>query len=261
MITKRIIPCLDMTQGFVVKGIKFESFREAGDPVELAEIYDKQGADELVFLDITATVNNRSILLDVVKRTAVKVTIPFSVGGGVRSVDDMRQILKNGADKVSVNTGSVRNPELIKECANIFGSQCVVLSLDAKKGNNKSWNVFIDGGRTDSGLKAYDWAKEAVRLGCGEILLTSIDQDGTKEGFAVDLTKIISEAVSVPVIASGGGGKLADFYDVFTKGKADAALAASLFHFRELTISQVKNYLNNRGVSVRLEEYEDKNKF
>lgn len=242
-----------MTEGKVVKGIKFEAFRDAGDPVELAEIYDKQGADELVFLDITATVDNRPILLDVVKRTAVKVTIPFSVGGGVRSVDDMRQILINGADKVSVNTGSVRNPELIKKCANTFGSQCVVLSLDAKKVRPKIWNVFIDGGRTDAGLNAIEWAKEAVRIGCGEILLTSIDQDGTKTGFDVELTKIISEAVSVPVIASGGGGKLSDFYDIFSKGKADAALAASLFHFNELTVLQIKDYLEKKGIEVRNE--------
>lgn len=253
MITKRIIPCLDMTEGKVVKGIMFESFRDAGDPVELAALYDSQGADELVFLDITATVENRPILIDIVKRTAEEITIPFSVGGGIRSVNDMRQILMNGADKVSVNTGAVRSPQLIKECANTFGSQCVVLSLDAKRVGRNNWHAFIDGGNTDSGLSALDWAREAVRLGCGEILLTSIDQDGTKKGFAVELTEIISGAVSVPVIASGGGGKLSDFYEVFNKGKADAALAASLFHFKELTVGQVKEYLNKRGVLVRLD--------
>ena len=252
MLTKRIIPCLDMTEGKVVKGIKFEAFRDAGDPVELAEIYDKQGADELVFLDITATVDNRPILLDVVKRTAVKVTIPFSVGGGVRSVDDMRQILINGADKVSVNTGGFLSPRLITQCAKEFGSQCVVLSLDAKKVGKNRWNVFINGGTTDTGVSAIEWAKKAVSLGAGEILLTSIDTDGMKKGFDIELTKIISKNVNVPIIASGGAGKIEDFFEIFEKGKADAALAASLFHFGELTIKEVKNYLRNKKIPVRI---------
>lgn len=251
MLAKRIVPCLDMTQGKVVKGIQFVNFRDAGDPVKLAKEYDKQGADELVFLDITATVENRDILLDVVRRTAKEVTIPFSVGGGIRTVSDMRMILRAGADKVSVNTGAFRNPKLISDCAKEFGSQCVVLSLDAKKVGSNRWNVFINGGRTDTGVSAVDWSKTATKLGAGEILLTSIDTDGTKEGFNVELTKKISQAVTVPIIASGGAGKLDDFVEIFKKGFADAALAASLFHFKELTIQQVKNYLRERSILVR----------
>ncbi|MBI2611709.1 imidazole glycerol phosphate synthase subunit HisF [Candidatus Gottesmanbacteria bacterium] len=251
MLTKRIIPCLDMTQGKVVKGIQFVSFRDAGDPVKLAKIYDQQDADELVFLDITATVENRPILLDVVRRTAKEVTIPFSVGGGIRTVEDMRMILRAGADKVSVNTGALKNPKLISDCAKEFGSQCVVLSMDVKKISASRWNVFINGGRTDTGMDAVSWAKSATRLGAGEILLTSIDSDGTKNGFDVELTKRVSNAVTVPVIASGGAGKLEDFYSVLTKGKADAALAASLFHFKELTIQKVKDYLKVKNISIR----------
>lgn len=251
MLTKRIIPCLDMTEGKVVKGVQFVNFRDAGDPVELAKEYDKQGADELVFLDITATVENRDILLDVVRRTAKQVTIPFSVGGGIRSVEDMRMILRAGADKVSVNTGGFKNPQLITDCAKEFGSQCVVLSLDAKKVGKDRWNVFINGGRTDTGVSAIEWAKTATKLGAGEILLTSIDTDGTKKGFNVELTRRVSKAVSVPIIASGGAGKLDDFFEIFKKGKADAALAASLFHFGELTIQEVKDYLKDRGIAVR----------
>lgn len=251
MLAKRIIPCLDMTEGKVVKGIQFVNFRDAGDPVMLAEKYDKEGADELVFLDITATVENRNILVDVVRKTAEKVTIPFSVGGGIRTVSDMRQILRAGADKVSVNTGAFKNPQLIADCANAFGNQCVVLSLDARKVADGGWNVFINGGRTDTGVSAIEWVKTAVSLGAGEILLTSIDTDGTKEGFNIELTKKISKIVSVPVIASGGAGKLEDFSLVLTEGEADAALAASLFHFKELTISDVKNYLRNKEVPVR----------
>ncbi len=251
MITKRIIPCLDMTEGKVVKGIMFEIFRDAGDPVKLAEKYDREGADELVFLDITATVENRQILLEVVRKTAEKVTIPFSVGGGVRSVDDMREILRAGADKVSVNTGAFKNPKLITNSANTFGSQCVVLSLDARRVGDGRWNVFINGGRTDTGFSAISWAKEAVSFGVGEILLTSIDSDGTKNGFDIELTKKVSGQVSVPVIASGGAGELADFAKVLMKGKADAALAASLFHFKELTIADVKNYLKKENIPVR----------
>ena len=250
MLAKRIIPCLDMTQGRVVKGIQFVNFRDAGDPVKLAKEYDKQGADELVFLDITATVENRDILLDVVRKTAKEVVIPFSVGGGVRTVSDMRTILRAGADKVSVNTGAFKNPKLISDCAKEFGSQCVVLSLDGKK-VGKDWNVFINGGRTDTSVSAIDWAKKAVKFGAGEILLTSIDTDGTKKGFNVALTRQVSQAVSVPVIASGGAGKLKDFVEIFNKGFADAALAASLFHFGELTIQEVKDYLNERDIPVR----------
>ena len=252
MITKRIIPCLDMTEGKVVKGIQFVNFRDAGDPVVMAKEYDKQGADELVFLDITATTENRNILLDVVRRTAKEVSIPFSVGGGIRSIEDMRLVLENGADKVAVNTGGFNNPKLIKDCANYFGSQCVVLSLDARQIKKNRWNVFINGGKTDTGISAVKWAKKAVSLGAGEILLTSIDTDGMKRGFDIGLTKMISKNVNVPIIASGGAGKIEDFFEIFKKGKADAALAASLFHFGELTINQVKNYLKNRNIPVRL---------
>ena len=251
MLAKRIVPCLDMTQGKVVKGIQFVDFRDAGDPVKLAKQYSDEGADELVFLDITATVENRDILLDVVRRTAEVVTIPFSVGGGIRTVEDMRMILRAGADKVSVNTGAFKNPELISDCAKEFGSQCVVLSLDARKVGPDRWNVFINGGRTDTGVSTVGWAKKAVKLGAGEILLTSIDTDGTKLGFNVELTKKVSEAVSVPVIASGGAGKLDDFVEIFKKGKADAALAASLFHFGDLTIKDLKNYLRSKRIPIR----------
>lgn len=251
MLAKRVVPCLDMTQGKVVKGIQFVNFRDAGDPVKLAKIYSDEGADELVFLDITATVENRDILLDVVRRTAKVVTIPFSVGGGIRTVEDMRMILRAGADKVSVNTGAFKNPKLISDCTKEFGSQCVVLSLDARKVGPKKWNVFINGGRTDTGVSAIDWAKKAVKLGAGEILLTSIDTDGTRQGFNIELTKRISEAVSVPVIASGGAGKLEDFVEIFEKGNADAALAASLFHFGELTIKQLKDYLRSKDIPIR----------
>ena len=251
MTTKRIIPCLDMTEGKVVKGIQFVNFRDAGDPVVLAKRYSETGADELVFLDITATVENRPILLDVVERTAKNVTIPFSVGGGIRTVEDMRQLLRAGADKVSVNAGAVTNPTLITECANAFGNQCVVLSLDAKQVAPGRWNAFIKGGEKDSGLSAIDWAKQATQLGAGEILLTSIDQDGTKNGFNIELTRAVSQNVSVPVIASGGAGKKEDFLDIFTKGEADAALAATLFHFDELTIYDLKQYLKAQRVLIR----------
>jgi len=251
MLAKRIVPCLDMTQGKVVKGIQFVNFRNAGDPVKLAKKYSDEGADELVFLDITAAVENRDILLNVVRRTAEVVTIPFSVGGGIRTVEDMRMILRAGADKVSVNTGAFKNPKLISDCAKEFGSQCVVLSLDAKKVRKNRWNVFINGGGTDTGVSAIEWAKKATELGAGEILLTSIDTDGMKEGFNLELTRRVSEAVNIPVIASGGAGKLADFTDVFKIGKADAALAASLFHFGELTIKDLKNYLRSKKIPIR----------
>lgn len=251
MIKKRIIPCLDMTEGKVVKGIQFINFRDAGDPVVLAKKYNNEGADELTFLDITATTENRSILLDVVSRTAKEVTIPFSVGGGIRSVSDMRMILRAGADKVSINTGAVVNPALISECANAFGTQCVILSLDAKYVGPGRWNVFINGGTKDTGISALTWAKKAVQKGVGEILLTSIDTDGMKRGFNIPLTQQIVRAVSVPVIASGGAGKKKDFLEVFKNGGADAALAASLFHFGELSIPELKTYLKNEGVPVR----------
>lgn len=251
MLAKRIIPCLDMTEGKVVKGVQFVNFRDAGDPVKLAKEYDKQGADELVFLDITATIENRDILLDVVRRTAKEVTIPFSVGGGVRTVSDMRTILRAGADKVSVNTGAFKNPKLISDCAKEFGSQCVVLSLDARKVGTNEWNVFINGGRTETNVSAIAWAKKAVKLGAGEILLTSIDTDGTKKGFNIELTSRVSKAVTVPVIASGGAGKLDDFVEIFKKGFADAALAASIFHFGELTVQDVKDYLKKRRIPIR----------
>lgn len=254
MLTKRIVPCLDMTEGRVVKGIQFETFRDAGDPVDLAARYDKEGADELVFLDITATVENRNILLDVVEKTAKTVSIPFSVGGGVRSVDDIRKILRAGADKVSVNTGGFLMPQLIADGANQFGSQCIVLSSDVKKVGTNRWHVFINGGRTDTGIDIRDWVKKAVNLGAGEILLTSIDQDGTKKGFDTLLTKEVSNISSVPIIASGGAGKISDFYDVLSRGNADAALAASLFHFGELTIKQVKDYLLEKDVPIRIYE-------
>jgi len=252
MITKRIIPCLDMTEGKVDKGIQFINFRDAGDPVVLAKKYDEQGADELVFVDSTATTENRNILLDVVKRTAQNVSIPFSVGGGIRSVEDMRLVLENGADKVAVNTGAFNNPKLITNCANYFGSQCVILSIDARQVKKNRWNVFINGGKTNTGISAVEWAKKATLLGAGEILLTSIDTDGMKKGFDVGLTKLISKNVNVPIIASGGAGKIDDFYEIFEKGNADAALAASLFHFGDLTIKEVKNYLTDKNIPVRL---------
>ncbi|OGG20131.1 imidazole glycerol phosphate synthase subunit HisF [Candidatus Gottesmanbacteria bacterium RIFCSPHIGHO2_02_FULL_40_13] len=252
MLTKRIIPCLDMTAGKVVKGIQFINFKNAGDPVVLANKYDTEGADELVFLDITATVENRNILIDVVEKTARQVTIPFSVGGGIRAAADMRLLLKSGADKVSINTGAFKNPKLISNCANAFGNQCVVLSMDVRKTGSQKWNVFINGGNIDTGVSALVWAKQAVIQGAGEILLTSIDNDGTKTGFDVDLTRIISSRVSVPVIASGGAGKLTDFVDILIRGKADAALAASVFHFGEFTIAKVKNYLKKNGIPIRI---------
>lgn len=241
-----------MTEGKVVKGVQFVNFRDAGDPVTLAKKYDEQGADELVFLDITATTENRNILLDVVRKTAQNVSIPFSVGGGIRSVEDMRLVLENGADKVAVNTGAFNNPKLITDCANYFGRQCVVLSLDARQVTKNRWNVFINGGTTDTGTSAVEWAKKAVSLGAGEILLTSIDTDGMKKGFDIELTKMIVKNVNVPIIASGGAGKIEDFYDIFKKGKADAALAASLFHFGDLTIKKVKNYLKDKNIPVRI---------
>lgn len=250
MLTKRIIPCLDVKDGRVVKGVKFLSLRDAGDPVEVAQIYDEEGADEIVFLDITASHEKRKIILDVVRKTAEKVFMPLTVGGGIKNTGDIRELLKAGADKISINTSAVKNPRLIKEAAEKFGSQCIVVAIDAKK-RGRGWEVFVEGGRTPTGKDAVKWAKEAQRLGCGEILLTSMDYDGTKDGYDLGLTDAICRAVNIPVIASGGAGELKHFYDVFAKTKADAALAASVFHYKELKIKDVKNYLKERSVAVR----------
>lgn len=252
MHTKRIIPCLDVKAGRVVKGTNFVELRDAGDPVELAEIYDKEQADELVFLDITASVEKRKSVLDVINRTAGQVFMPLTVGGGISTVEDIRNALKAGADKTSVNSAAVRNPDLIRDGAKFFGNQCIVLAVDAKRLGENSWEVYVNGGRTPTGLDALTWIKKAVSLGAGEILLTSMDADGTKNGYDIPLTRAVSEAVNVPVIASGGAGTLEHFYDVLTLGKADAVLAASVFHYKEFTIKQVKEYLNSKGVEVRL---------
>ncbi|AGK98789.1 imidazole glycerol phosphate synthase subunit HisF [Clostridium pasteurianum] len=253
MLTKRIIPCLDVNMGRVVKGINFVDLKDVGDPVAIAEFYNSEGADEIVFLDITATSDGRKTMIDVVKRTAEKVFIPLTVGGGIRTVDDFRDILKAGADKISINSSAVKDPTLITRAAEKFGTQCVVVAIDGRKREDGSgWNVVIAGGRTDTGLDAIEWAKKAERLGCGEILLTSMDADGTKNGYDIEFTSAITEAVNIPVIASGGCGKLEHFYDVFEKTNCDAALAASLFHYRKLTIRQVKEYLKEKKVSVRL---------
>lgn len=253
MHTKRIIPCLDVNGGRVVKGVNFVNLIDAGDPVAIAEAYDKAGADELVFLDITASSDARGTVVDMVRKVAERVFIPFTVGGGIRTVDDFKAILREGADKVSVNSAAIMNPNLISDAADKFGSQCVVVAIDAKKNpDQKSWNIYKNGGRVDMGIDAVEWAMEADRLGAGEILLTSMDCDGTKTGYDIELTKIISQNVSIPVIASGGAGKLEHFKDALTDGMADAALAASLFHFKELEIKQVKEYLRQEGISVRL---------
>ena len=253
MHTKRIIPCLDVTGGRVVKGINFVNLRDAGDPVEVAKAYDKAGADELVFLDITASSDARNIVIDMVRRVAETVFIPFTVGGGIRTVDDFKAILREGADKVSINSSAINSPNLISEAADKFGSQCVVVAIDAKRREgNEGWNVYKNGGRIDVGLDAVEWAIQAEKLGAGEILLTSMDCDGTKAGYDIDLTRTISEAVSIPVIASGGAGNKEHFYDALTKGKADAALAASLFHYKELEITDLKQYLQSKDVPVRL---------
>ena len=251
MFTKRIIPCLDVHNGRVVKGINFVNLVDAGDPVQVASAYDKAGADELVFLDITASSDQRNIVVDMVRRVAETIFIPFTVGGGIRTVDDFKAILREGADKVSVNSAAIVNPNLIAEAADKFGSQCVVLAIDAKKRSDGGWNIFKHGGRIDCGIDAVEWAMKAVELGAGEILLTSMDCDGTKAGYDLALTRAIADAVSIPVIASGGAGTLEHFYDALTEGGADAALAASLFHYKELEISQVKDYLSDRGISVR----------
>ena len=253
MITKRIIPCLDVNNGRVVKGVNFVNLVDAGDPVEIAAAYDRAGADEVVFLDITASSDNRATKVDMVRRVAEKVFIPFTVGGGIRTVDDFRAILREGADKVAGNSAAIMNPSLIREAADKFGSQCVVVAIDAKRRSDGSgWNIYKNGGRIDMGIDAVEWAVRADKLGAGEILLTSMDCDGTKNGYDIELTRAVSENVSIPVIASGGAGKLEHFYDAFAKGRADAALAASLFHFKELEIREVKEYLRDQGVSVRL---------
>ncbi|MBQ8198647.1 MAG: imidazole glycerol phosphate synthase subunit HisF [Lachnospiraceae bacterium] len=251
MHTKRIIPCLDVKNGRVVKGVNFVDLIDAGDPVAIAQAYDKAGADELVFLDITASSDNRNTVVDMVRKVAEKVFIPFTVGGGIRTVDDFKAILREGADKISVNSAAIMNPNLISEAADKFGSQCVVVAIDAKR-TPDGWHIFKNGGRVDMGIDAIEWAMKADKLGAGEILLTSMDCDGTKAGYDIELTRLISENVSIPVIASGGAGKLEHFYDALTEGKADAALAASLFHFKELEICEVKQYLRDRNVSVRL---------
>lgn len=251
MYAKRIIPCLDVKNGRVVKGMSFVNLIDAGDPVECAKQYDKQGADELVFLDITASSDSRNITLDMVEKVADSIFIPFTVGGGIRSVDDFNALLRAGADKVSVNSAAVYRPELISEAAYKFGSQCVVAAIDAKRSGD-SWEVYVNGGRKAMGIDAVEWAMKCAKLGAGEILLTSMDEDGQKNGYDIELTKAVSEKVDIPVIASGGAGALEHFYDAFTKGKADAVLAASLFHFGEIPIPNLKEYLNTKGISVRL---------
>lgn len=253
MLTKRIIPCLDVDNGRVVKGINFINLKDIGDPVEIAKIYNDEGADELVFLDITATHEGRRTMVEVVRRTAEKVFIPLTVGGGIRSEEDFKELLRAGADKISVNSAAVRNPQMISRAASIFGSQCVVTAIDGRKREDGSgWKVVINGGRIDSGLDALWWAKEVERLGAGEILLTSMDADGTKNGFDIEFTSAVADSVNIPVIASGGCGKIEHFFDVFSKGKADAALAASVFHYGEMSVSQVKRYLKDKNMEIRI---------
>lgn len=253
MLTKRIIPCLDVHNGRVVKGVNFVDLRDAGDPVEIAAAYDAAGADELVFLDITASSDARKTVVDMVRRVAEKVFIPFTVGGGIRTVDDFKALLREGADKISINSSAINRPELISEAAEKFGSQCVVVAIDAKRrADGSGWNIYKNGGRVDVGLDAVEWARTAERLGAGEILLTSMDCDGTKAGYDIALTSAIAESVGIPVIASGGAGTKEHFYDALTAGGADAALAASLFHYKELEIRDMKAYLGTRGLPVRL---------
>ena len=252
MFTKRIIPCLDVHDGRVVKGVNFVNLIDAGDPVAIAKAYDKAGADELVFLDITASSDNRATVIDMVRAVAEQVFIPFTVGGGIRSVDDFKMLLREGADKISINSSAIDNPQLIKEAALKFGSQCVVVAIDAKRrADGSGWNIYKNGGRIDMEIDAIAWAKKVVELGAGEILLTSMDCDGTKAGYDIELTRVVSEAVAVPVIASGGAGTKEHFYEALTSGGADAVLAASLFHFKELEIKELKSYLSKQDVSVR----------
>ena len=252
MYAKRIIPCLDVKNGRVVKGVSFVDLRDAGDPIACAAAYDRQGADELVLIDITATHEGRSTMIDIVERVAKTVFIPFTVGGGIRTTDDFKELLRAGADKISVNSAAVRNPGLINDAADKFGSQCVVCAIDAKKRENGGWEVYLNGGRIPTGIDAVAWAKEAYSRGAGEILLTSMDCDGQKNGYDIELTQAVSTAVGIPVIASGGAGKKEHFYDAFTKGAADAVLAASLFHFNELPIPELKKYLKENGIPVRI---------
>ncbi|MCI5740272.1 MAG: imidazole glycerol phosphate synthase subunit HisF [Lachnospiraceae bacterium] len=252
MFTKRIIPCLDVNNGRVVKGINFVNLQDAGDPVEVAAAYDKAGADEVVFLDITATSDARGTVVDMVRKVAEKVFIPFTVGGGIRTVEDFKVLLREGADKISINSSAINNPRLISDAADKFGSQCVVVAIDARRrADGSGWNIYKNGGRIDVGMDAVEWAMQADKLGAGEILLTSMDCDGTKAGYDIELTRMIAENVSIPVIASGGAGTKEHFYEALTEGKADAALAASLFHYKELEIMDLKNYLAEQGVSVR----------
>lgn len=252
MISKRIIPCLDVTNGRVVKGISFVNLRDAGDPVEMAELYDREGADEVVFLDITASSDQRKTVVELASRTAEKVFIPYTIGGGIGSVENIREILRMGADKISINTSAVKNPGLINEASKIFGSQCVVVAIDAKSRAEGSWEVYLHGGRTPTGIDAVWWAKEAERLGAGEILLTSMDKDGTKDGYDLKLTRTVVDSVNIPVIASGGAGNLEHLRDVFNLAGADAALVASIFHYGEFTVRQAKEYLRSEGIDVRL---------
>lgn len=251
MLAKRIIPCLDVKDGRVVKGVNFVNLRDAGDPVENAKVYNDEGADELVFLDITASHEKRKTMVDVVKRVAERVFMPFTVGGGISSNDDIRELLNAGCDKVSINTSAVEDPDLISRAGERFGSQCIVVAIDAKRNGPGSWEVFVRGGRESTGIDAVEWARKAERMGAGEILLTSMDRDGTKDGYDVELTRTISEAVSIPVIASGGCGNLEHFREALVEGKADAALAASVFHFKEFSINEVKTFLREHGVIVR----------
>ncbi|MBM6826755.1 imidazole glycerol phosphate synthase subunit HisF [Mordavella massiliensis] len=252
MHTKRIVPCLDVHNGRVVKGVNFVDLKDAGDPVEIGKAYDKAGADELVFLDITASSDARSTVVDMVRRVAETVFIPFTVGGGIRTVEDFKALLREGADKISINSSAINTPELISEAADKFGSQCVVVAIDAKRREDGGWNIYKNGGRIDVGIDAVEWAARVEKLGAGEILLTSMDCDGTKAGYDLELTRAIAEMVNIPVIASGGAGTMEHFYEALTEGKADAALAASLFHYKELEIRQVKEYLRDKGVPVRL---------
>ena len=255
MLTKRIIPCLDVKDGRVVKGVKFLNLKDAGDPVEVAQVYDREKADEIIFLDITASFENRQTMLDVVRRTAETVFMPLTVGGGIRNLNDIRDLLNAGTDKVSINTAAVKDPDLVKRSAEKFGSQCIVVAIDAKRtqsGPKIKWEVYINGGRTPTGLDALEWGEKVEALGAGEILLTSMDMDGTRDGYDIELTRAFSESLNIPIIASGGAGSLEHLYDVLTEGKADAALAASIFHFREYTVRQTKEYLKKKGVEVRV---------
>jgi imidazole glycerol-phosphate synthase subunit HisF len=252
MISKRIIPCLDINKGRVVKGVSFINLRDAGDPVELAAFYDREGADEVVFLDITASHERRKTVIELASKTAEKVFIPYTIGGGIDSIEDIREILRKGADKISMNTSAVKNPELITESSKVFGSQCIVVAIDAKKTGSNHWEVFIHGGRTPTGLDAVGWAIEVQKLGAGEILLTSMDKDGTKDGYDIELTRAVASSVNIPVIASGGAGNLEHLRDVFTQANADAALVASIFHYGEYTIREAKKYLKSQGINIRI---------